>query len=182
MASCRRRRVRRQHRRAMEAVNDADALIIDLRDNGGGVGETALQIAGYLFDRPAFLYDPRPHSRVPSHTASPISGNKLADKPVYLLTSSRNAVRRRILCLQPQDVEAGDDCRRANGRRAALRCLSTASTSTSASASRKRRRRTTPIQSKDGRSSASSPTWRCREPKPWMWRERSPSPRARRSR
>jgi hypothetical protein len=76
-------------RRAMAAVNNADALIIDLRDNGGGMGETALQIAGYLFDRPAYLFDPRPHSRVPSHTASPIAGNMLASKPVYILTSSR---------------------------------------------------------------------------------------------
>ena len=50
-------------RRAMAAVNNADALIIDLRDNGGGMGETALQIAGYLFDRPAFLFDPRPNTR-----------------------------------------------------------------------------------------------------------------------
>ncbi len=78
-------------KRAMEAVNKADALIIDLRDNGGGMGETALQIAGYLFDRPAFLYDPRPNTPVPSHTASPIAGNTLADKPVYILTSSRTA-------------------------------------------------------------------------------------------
>ena len=78
-------------RRAMAAVNKADALIIDLRDNGGGMGETALQIAGYLFDRPAYLYDPRPNTPVPSHTASPIAGNTLADKPVYILTSARTA-------------------------------------------------------------------------------------------
>ena len=75
----------------MAAVNGADALIVDLRDNGGGIGETALQVAGYFFDRPVFLYDPRPHSRVPKHTASPISGSSLADKPVYVLTSRRTA-------------------------------------------------------------------------------------------
>ena len=74
--------------KAMASLNDADALIIDLRENGGGFGETALLIAGYLFDRPAFLFDPRPNSPVPARTASPVSGNKLADKPVYLLTSS----------------------------------------------------------------------------------------------
>lgn len=75
--------------RAMASVNNVDALIVDLRDNGGGFGETALQIAGYLFDRPTYLYDPRPNSPVPARTASPISGNKLVDKPVYVLTSSR---------------------------------------------------------------------------------------------
>jgi hypothetical protein len=76
--------------RAMAAVSKADALILDLRDNGGGMGETALQIASYLFARPAFLYDPRPHSRVPTHT-TPIAGHTLADKPVYVLTSARTA-------------------------------------------------------------------------------------------
>jgi C-terminal processing protease CtpA/Prc len=74
--------------KAMASLNDADALIVDLRDNGGGFGDTALQIAGYLFDRPTFMYDPRPNSPVPPRTASPISGNKLVDKPVYVLTSS----------------------------------------------------------------------------------------------
>ena len=77
--------------RAMAAVSHADALIIDLRSNGGGMGETALQIAGYLFDRPAYLFDPRPHTQVPTHTASPVAGSKLADKPIYLLTSARTA-------------------------------------------------------------------------------------------
>jgi Peptidase family S41 len=74
--------------RAMASLNNADALIVDLRDNGGGFGDTALQIAGYLFDRPTYLYDPRPHSPVPARTASPISGNKLVDKPVWVVTSS----------------------------------------------------------------------------------------------
>lgn len=72
---------------AMAAVNDAEALILDLRDNGGGIGETALQIASYLFDRPAFMFDPRPNSRVPSHT-TPVATSRLTDKPVYILTSS----------------------------------------------------------------------------------------------
>lgn len=75
-------------KRALSAVSNAAALIVDLRDNGGGYGETALQIAGYLFDRSSYLYDPRRNSPVPSHTAS-IPGNKLVDKPVYVLTSSR---------------------------------------------------------------------------------------------
>lgn len=75
--------------RVMASLSNADALIVDLRDNGGGFGDTALEIAGYLFDRPTFMYDPRPASPVPDRTASPISGNKLVDKPVYVLTSSR---------------------------------------------------------------------------------------------
>ena len=73
----------------MAALNDAAALIIDLRANGGGMGDSALQIAGYFFNQPTFLYDPRTASPVPTHTASPVAGNKLVDKPVYVLTSSR---------------------------------------------------------------------------------------------
>lgn len=76
-------------RRAMASLNSADALVVDLRDNAGGVGDTALQIAGYLFDRPTYMYDPRPDSPVPARTASPLSGNELVDKPLYVLTSSR---------------------------------------------------------------------------------------------
>ena len=74
--------------RAMASLNTAAALILDLRDNGGGMGETALQIAGYLFDHPTYMSDPRAGSRVPVRTASPLPGNALADKPVYVLTSS----------------------------------------------------------------------------------------------
>ena len=75
--------------RSMASLNKTDALIVDLRDNSGGMGDTALQIAGYLFKRPTDMYDPRPDSPVPARTASPIPGNTLVDKPVYVLTSSR---------------------------------------------------------------------------------------------
>jgi Peptidase family S41 len=75
--------------RVMASLNDSAALIVDVRDNPGGFGDTALQIAGYLFDRPAFMYSPRPGSDIPTRTASPVSANKLTDKPVYLLTSPR---------------------------------------------------------------------------------------------
>ena len=34
------------------------------------------------------MYDPRPNSPVSATTASPVPGNKLVDKPVYILTSS----------------------------------------------------------------------------------------------
>jgi C-terminal processing protease CtpA/Prc len=69
-------------------LNDAAALIVDLRDNGGGMGDAALQIAGYLFARPTFMYDPRPGSPVAPRTA-PVAGSQLVDKPVFILTSSR---------------------------------------------------------------------------------------------
>ena len=72
----------------MTAVNSADALILDLRDNGGGFGDTALQIAGYLFDRPATFFDPRAKASTTT-TTTPVSGSTLTGTPVYLLTSPR---------------------------------------------------------------------------------------------
>jgi uncharacterized protein (TIGR03435 family) len=51
---------------------------------GAGSHRSARQTAGYLFDRPTFMDDPRP-----VRTAAAVSGNNLADRPVYLLASSR---------------------------------------------------------------------------------------------
>jgi len=72
---------------AMASLNHADAIIIDLRDNGGGYQGGVSMIAAYLFDRPVYLYDPRQAQTEQSWTHSPIPRNKLADKPAYVLTS-----------------------------------------------------------------------------------------------
>ncbi|HZV60179.1 MAG TPA: S41 family peptidase, partial [Candidatus Eremiobacteraceae bacterium] len=72
---------------AMESLNNADALIFDLRENRGGYASMVSQIAAYLFDHPAYMYDPRVSPTAQSWTISPVAGNKLADKPVYVLTS-----------------------------------------------------------------------------------------------
>jgi hypothetical protein len=74
---------------AMTSVNNADALILDLRDNGGGFGAAALEVAAYLFDRRTSWYDPRATKPDSAWTASPVAGSELADKPVYVLTSPR---------------------------------------------------------------------------------------------
>jgi len=46
-------------------------------------------MAAYLFDHPEYWYNPRENTTGRSWTHSPVPGNKLADKPVYLLTSGR---------------------------------------------------------------------------------------------
>ena len=46
------------------------------------------QIAAYLFDHPEYMYDARESPRQRSWTLSPVAGNRLADKPVYVLTSA----------------------------------------------------------------------------------------------
>ena len=74
---------------AMASVNSADAIIFDLRDNRGGEPAMVSLMAAYLFDHPEYLYNPRENTTEQSWTHSPVPGNKLADKPVYVLTSGR---------------------------------------------------------------------------------------------
>ncbi|MGB7284778.1 MAG: S41 family peptidase, partial [Candidatus Acidiferrum sp.] len=74
---------------AMASLNDADAVIFDLRDNAGGFQNMVALISSYLFDHPEYLYSPREAPTQQSWTASPVPGNRLADKPVYVLTSAR---------------------------------------------------------------------------------------------
>jgi hypothetical protein len=75
---------------AMEALNDASAVIFDLRDNTGGFPAMVMQIANFLFDHPEYMYNPRENTTERCWT-HPIPGSKLTDKPVYILTSSRTA-------------------------------------------------------------------------------------------
>jgi hypothetical protein len=74
---------------AMATLNRADALIFDLRDNRGGYPGMVSLLAAYLFDHPEYLYSPRENTTEESWTRSPVPGNRLADKPVYVLTSAR---------------------------------------------------------------------------------------------
>ncbi|MGC2768844.1 MAG: S41 family peptidase [Candidatus Acidiferrum sp.] len=72
---------------AMASLNRADAIIFDLRDNRGGEPAMVMLIAAYLFDHPEYMYNPRENTTEKSWTPSPVPGSKLADKPVYILTS-----------------------------------------------------------------------------------------------
>ena len=74
-------------------VTDADALIIDLRDNGGGDPAMVAHISSYLFSKRIHLNDiwERPGNKTENfHTNPALLGRKLGDdKPVYVLTSNR---------------------------------------------------------------------------------------------
>jgi hypothetical protein len=74
---------------AMASLNHANAIIFDLRDNTGGFPSMVALIASYIFDHPEYLYNPREAPIPQSWTQSPVPGNRLADKPVYVLTSAR---------------------------------------------------------------------------------------------
>jgi Peptidase family S41/N-terminal domain of Peptidase_S41 in eukaryotic IRBP len=73
---------------AMASLNQADAIIFDLRENRGGYPSMVMLIADYLFDHPEYMYRPGETTEL-CWTRSPVSGNRLADKPVYVLTSAR---------------------------------------------------------------------------------------------
>lgn len=74
---------------AMASLNHADAIIFDLRDNTGGSPEMVMLIAAYLFDHPEYMYNPRENTTERSWTRSPVPTSRLADKPVFVLTSAK---------------------------------------------------------------------------------------------
>ncbi|MGA7109097.1 MAG: S41 family peptidase [Terracidiphilus sp.] len=73
----------------MQRLNETDAVIFDLRDTRGGYPEMVRWMAGWLFDRPVAWYNPRAASPEQLVTDSPVPGSRLANKPVFVLTSSR---------------------------------------------------------------------------------------------
>lgn len=74
---------------AMSALDRADAVIFDLRENRGGFPETVMLVASYFFDHPEYMFNPREAPSRNSWTRSPVEGSHLAGKRLYILTSSR---------------------------------------------------------------------------------------------
>lgn len=76
---------------AMTLLANTDALIIDLRDNGGGAADAVPLIPSYLFDERTHLGDlyTREGNVVEQQwTYPPVAGSRFgATKPVYILTS-----------------------------------------------------------------------------------------------
>jgi retinol-binding protein 3 len=78
---------------AFSFLRNADAMIIDMRRNGGGDPVMVAYVCSYLFgDRPVHLNDLyfRPADATRQFWTTPaVPGPKFLDKPVYVLTSSR---------------------------------------------------------------------------------------------
>jgi hypothetical protein len=77
---------------AMGFVAHTDAIIFDLRQNGGGQPAMVTLIASYLFDRPAHLidiYNRKEESTTQNWTLSYLPGPRLTKQPVFVLTSKR---------------------------------------------------------------------------------------------
>jgi C-terminal processing protease CtpA/Prc len=77
---------------AMGFVAHTDALILDLRENGGGQPAMVTMIASYLFDKPTHLidiYNRKEDSTVQNWTLSYLPGPRLTKQPVFVLTAQR---------------------------------------------------------------------------------------------
>jgi len=80
-------------RSAMEFVKDTDALIFDIRQNGGGDPETVRILCSYLFDKPThintLLFRRGDKTRAVDFVTGKIPGPKSLNKPIYVLVSKR---------------------------------------------------------------------------------------------
>ncbi len=77
---------------AMGFVAHTDALIFDLRQNGGGQPAMVTMIASYLFDKPTHLidiYDRKEDKTTQNWTLSYLPGKRMPTQPVFVLTSKR---------------------------------------------------------------------------------------------
>jgi retinol-binding protein 3 len=77
---------------AMGFIAHTDAIIFDIRQNGGGQPAMVAMIASYLFDHPTHLidiYNRKEQTTSQNWTQSYLPGVRLATQPVYVLTSSR---------------------------------------------------------------------------------------------
>jgi len=86
---------------AMTFLADSDALILDLRDNNGGMGAMVELIASYLFAERTHLNDifSRPENATrEAWTLEFVPGKKFIGKPVLVLTSKRTFSAAEDLC------------------------------------------------------------------------------------
>lgn len=77
---------------AMSFLAHVDAIIFDLRDNGGGDPKMVAMISSYLFDKPTHLndlYNRKEDFTTQYWTLPYVPGTTLADKPAFVLTSKR---------------------------------------------------------------------------------------------
>ena len=76
---------------AMGFLTHVDAIIYDLRENGGGDPKMVTFIASYLFDKPTHLNDlyDRKEDKITQYWTLPyVPGDRLASTPAYVLTAN----------------------------------------------------------------------------------------------
>jgi len=77
---------------ALNFLGSVDALIIDLRENGGGDPKMVAYISSYLFDERTHLndlYNRKENKTEEFWTSTDVPGKRLEGKPVFVLTAKR---------------------------------------------------------------------------------------------
>jgi hypothetical protein len=77
---------------ALGSLGDVDALIFDLRENGGGHPDMVSYVLSYLFAKRTHvndLYDRKENKTTQYWTKPDVPGTKFVKQPVYVLTSKR---------------------------------------------------------------------------------------------
>lgn len=77
---------------ALNFLENCDAIIIDLRDNGGGSPSMIQLISSYFFEEPTHLntfYIRKSDEYAQFWTQRHVEGKRLVDVPLYILTSNR---------------------------------------------------------------------------------------------
>lgn len=76
---------------AMNFLGNVDAIIFDLRDNGGGDPKMVAFVSSYLFGERTHLNDlyNRKEDKTTEYWTEDVPGKRLAGKPAYVLTSKR---------------------------------------------------------------------------------------------
>ena len=77
---------------AMNFLANVDAIIFDMRENGGGDPRMVQYVSSYLFDASTHLndlYNRKEDSTTQHWTLPYVPGKRLAGKPVFVLTSKR---------------------------------------------------------------------------------------------
>jgi hypothetical protein len=103
--------IKRSIAAAMERVRDTSGLIIDLRWNGGGDGETVAHIMGYLLEKPVLLlreYDRISKTTHEDWTPQTVPGPRFGvRRPVWVLTSRRTFSGGEELAYDVQTLKRG---------------------------------------------------------------------------
>ncbi|HLO98564.1 MAG TPA: S41 family peptidase [Fimbriimonas sp.] len=84
---------KRRLRSAMSFLANTDALIIDLRDNGGGYPETVNLFCSYFFDKPTHVNSilTRQGDKLEEERSitTPVADSTFTNKPIYVLVGKR---------------------------------------------------------------------------------------------
>jgi hypothetical protein len=76
---------------AMSFLSETDALIVDIRRNGGGSPDAVAALCSHFFDEPVHLNDLyfRPADETRQFWTAPVTGKPYTERPIYVLVSKR---------------------------------------------------------------------------------------------